>query len=66
MSVQPARRVRGPSRFREKDVVRVIKAARKANISIAAVEISVDGAIRIVPGTPPPMPTSERNPFDDD
>lgn len=60
---EPARRVRGPCRFKETDVTRAVRAARKANIEIAAVEISVDGSIRIVPGTPKPAATP--NPLDD-
>lgn len=61
---RPSRPVRGPARFREKDVVRVIRAARKANIAVAAVDIMPDGRIRVIPGTPEPVPPSEPNPFD--
>lgn len=57
------RHVRGPARFREKDVARAIRAARKANVEIAAVEITVEGSIRIVPGIPPPATTP--NPWDE-
>jgi len=64
MSERPPRRVRGPARFREKDVVRAIKAARKANVTIAAVDIMPDGRIRVIPGTPESVPTSAPNPFD--
>jgi hypothetical protein len=59
------RRTRGPARFREKDVVRIIKAARKANMAVAAVEIMPDGCIRVIPGTPPPVAASGPNPLDD-
>jgi hypothetical protein len=61
-----ARAVRGPARFREKDVVRVIKAARKANMAIAAVRIEPDGSILVIPGTPEAVPVSAPNPWDDD
>jgi hypothetical protein len=60
-----ARRVRGPSRFREADVARAVRAARKANISIAAVRIEPDGSILVIPGTPESVQPSTRNPFDD-
>jgi hypothetical protein len=60
---RPPRAVRGPARFREKDVARAIRGAQKAKISIAAVEISVDGAIRIIPGTPVSVATP--NPWDE-
>ena len=55
---EPARRARGPARFREKDVVRVIKAARKANMALAAVRIEPDGSILVIPGTPEAVPAS--------
>lgn len=56
---------RGPARFREKDVVRIMRAAQKANMAVAAVEITPDGCIRVIPGTPPPVAISAPNPFDD-
>lgn len=58
------RKPRGPARFREKDVVRVIKAARKANIPIAAVEITPLGSILIIPGTPQGVAASRPEPND--
>lgn len=60
-----ARRVRGPARFRETDVVRIIKAARKAALPLAAVRIEVDGSIVVIPGQPESVQPSIRNPFDD-
>ena len=63
---RPARVTRGPARFREKDVVRVIKAARKANMPLAGVRIEPDGSILVIPGTPEAVPTSAPNPWDDD
>jgi hypothetical protein len=60
----PQRPVRGPARFREKDVVRVLRAAQKSNTPVAAVKITVEGDILIIPGTPEPVPSSEPNPFD--
>lgn len=62
---EPVRRVRGPARFREKDVVRIIKAARKANMAVAAVRIEPDGSILVIPGAPETIPYSGANPFDD-
>lgn len=59
-----ARTPRGPARFREKDVVRVLKAARKANVQLAAVRIEPDGAILVIPGTPEPVAVSAPNPWD--
>lgn len=56
---------RGPSRFRERDIVRVIRAARKANMSLAAVRIEPDGAILVIPGEPEPVAVSAPNPLDD-
>jgi hypothetical protein len=52
-------------RFREREVLRVIRAARKANIPIAAVDILPDGSIRLIPGSPEVVTTSSRNPFDE-
>ena len=63
--VTALRKPRGPARFREKDVAKAIRAARKANIEIAAVEITSDGCIRVIPGTPPPVAASAPNPWDD-
>lgn len=63
---EPVRRVRGPARFWEKDVVRVIKAARKANVPLAAVRIEPDGSILVIPGTPEAVAVSAPNPWDDD
>lgn len=57
-----ARRVRGPARFREKDVARAIRGARKANIPIAAVKILPDGSILVIPGTPERVAPSENEP----
>jgi hypothetical protein len=59
------RPARGPARFKERDVVRVIKAARKANMAVAAVEIMPDGCIRVIPGTPEVVAASAPNPLDD-
>jgi acetyl/propionyl-CoA carboxylase alpha subunit len=63
---RPARPTRGPARFREKDVVRVIRAARKANMPLAAVRIEPDGSILVIPGTPEAVAVSPPNEWDDD
>ena len=60
------RPLRGPARFRERDVVRVIKAARKANMPLAAVRIEPDGSILVIPGTPEVVAASSHNPWDDE
>lgn len=62
---ESARHVRGPSRFKETDVARAIRAARKANIPIAAVKITQDGDILIISGTPEPVAVWAVNPLDD-
>jgi hypothetical protein len=44
----PARRARGPSKFKERDIVRALRAAKKAGID-ARIDVAPDGALRIVP-----------------
>jgi hypothetical protein len=66
MADEPPRRrsrERGPARFKEGDIVKAIKAARKAKMEIAAVKIEPDGTILIIPGTPDPV--VEPNPWDE-
>jgi hypothetical protein len=41
-------RVRGPQTFKQRDVERAIKAARKAGIEIASVKIKPSGEIEII------------------
>ena len=48
---------RRPYTFRECDLRRAIKAATSAGIEIAAVEIGVQGQIRIVVGRPKSQPS---------
>jgi hypothetical protein len=43
---------RAPSTFRQKDVTKVIRAARAAGVNIAQVEVTQDGKIVIVTATP--------------
>jgi hypothetical protein len=40
-----------PLTFKEADIARAIRGARKAGLAIAAVRISKDGTIEIIPGT---------------
>jgi hypothetical protein len=62
----PARRPRGPSRLKEADLVRVLKAAKKSDFPVAAVRIEVSGAIIVIPGAPESVPSSvEPNDWDD-
>jgi hypothetical protein len=49
---------RRPYTFRECDVRRAIKAAASAGMKIAAVEIGVQGQIRIVVGRPGSQPSA--------
>lgn len=59
------REVRGPSRFSQSDVARVLRAAKKEKFDIAAIHIEPDGTILIVPGTPQSMAHLEPNDWDD-
>ena len=43
---------RGPSRFTQADLVKVLKATQNAGMPNAAVRIELDGTILVVPGTP--------------
>jgi hypothetical protein len=43
---------RRPANIRQADVTRVIKAARKANLEIARVEVDKDGKIVVIAGKP--------------
>ncbi|MET0568318.1 MAG: hypothetical protein ABWZ74_04495 [Hyphomicrobiaceae bacterium] len=53
--------MRAPRRtatFKQIDVVRAMKAAKKAAFPIAAVRITKDGDIVVIPGNPESMPPS--------
>ncbi|QSR15650.1 hypothetical protein CA833_00250 [Novosphingobium sp. KA1] len=52
---------RAPSAFRQTDVVRAVKAARSADMTVSGVEIAPDGTIRILTTALPEAPAS---PFD--
>jgi hypothetical protein len=41
---------RGPQNFKQADVVKAIKAAQKAGLPVARVEISPDGRIVVIAG----------------
>jgi hypothetical protein len=62
---KPANGVSRAGKFRQADVTRALKAAQMARVPIAAVRIEPDGTIIVIPGTPEPVPSSERNPWDD-
>lgn len=50
---------RTPSRFRQSDVTRAVKAARDAGLAVGGVEIMPDGTIRVTVGQesrPAPAP----------
>ena len=58
---QPAtvrRARRGRSRFTQADVIRVLKAAQKAQFSLTCVRIELDGTILIIPSTSAHLPSS--------
>ena len=63
---ETAARYRRSVRFTKRDVVRVVEAIRAAGLSIASIRIEPDGAILVIPGTPPPVPCSANNPWDSD
>ena len=46
------------STFKQIDVARAIRAAKAAQITIAAVRITRDGDILVIPGQPEPVPSS--------
>lgn len=53
---------RRPSTFRQADVVRAVKAARAADVTVGAVEVTPEGIIRIVARLP--VEQSPIDPFD--
>jgi hypothetical protein len=55
---------RRPLRFTKRDIRRAVEAIKSAGLQVASVRIEHDGAILVVPGTPPPAPAS--NPWDSD
>lgn len=48
-----------PATFREADVRRAIKATEGAGLSVAGVEVSRDGTIRVLTGTAAPVLTGD-------
>jgi hypothetical protein len=44
--------MRGPSRFRQGDVTKAVKAAKAAGVDVARIEVSSDGKIAIITGKP--------------
>lgn len=63
-SIARGRRPRGPSRFTQADLRRVIKAAQAAKLPVAAIRIEPDGSILIIPASPAPVARPETNPWD--
>jgi type II secretory pathway component GspD/PulD (secretin) len=43
---------RGPSTFRQRDVMAFVKAVRAAGVQVARVEVDADGKIVVVTGKP--------------
>lgn len=58
------RRPRGKCRFTQSEVERAIRAAKRADLSIACVRIEADGTILIVHGEPSSVAPLEVNPWD--
>ena len=56
----------GPCTFKEVDLIRALKAAKKAGVDVARAEVARDGTIVLVlnPGDAAP-PDSERNEWDE-
>jgi hypothetical protein len=45
----PARHMRGPVRFRQREASRAIRAVEKAGLKVSAFEGTPDGTIRVLP-----------------
>jgi hypothetical protein len=52
---------RGPYPFKESDIVRACNAAKKAGMTVSAVEIDKIGTLRIITLQPDAKPTEESN-----
>ena len=59
----PRRRPRGRNRFTERDLVRAVRAARRAG-GIARIELTDQGVISLIPGEPP-EDSADPNPWDE-
>jgi hypothetical protein len=55
-AARQCRAARRPAHFTKGDLLRAIKAVLAAGLQIASVRIEPDGAILVIPGTPPPVP----------
>jgi hypothetical protein len=58
--------VRRHVRFTKRDLVRAVEAVLSAGLQIASIRIEPDGAILVIPGKPPSVPSSGANPWDND
>ena len=58
--------VRRPVRFTKGDLKRAVEAIKATGLQIASIRIESDGAILVIPGTPPPVPCSAINPWGSD
>ena len=59
----PRRRPRGRNRFTERDLVRAVRAARRAG-GIARIELTDQGVISLIPGESP-EDSADPNPWDE-
>jgi hypothetical protein len=56
-AIRPRRRK--PSAFAERDVTRAVRAVQDAGLQVGMVRIEPDGAILVIPGTPPAVASLE-------
>jgi hypothetical protein len=60
--------MRGPLKFKLRDVTRACRGVRKAGLEVARVEVAKDGSIIVIPGKPQEAThdaNGERNEWDD-
>ena len=56
----------GPCTFQEADLIRAFKAAQKAGVDVARVEVARDGKIVLVLNRDEAQPNSEHNEWDEE
>jgi hypothetical protein len=55
---------RGPQAFRQRDLIRAVRAVAKAGLPVAKVEVDKDGKIIVVMNEPGKTVTADRNDWD--
>jgi len=64
--VKQKRHGRGPSKFKKSDVMRAVRAAVAAGLSVAGVDVDPNsGKFRVVVGEPDRASTTTNNPWDE-